>query len=154
MHIYTQHRGVHPCRSMEGHCVAHRDDLGIDDAWKVVSLMNKVEILLMTLYSLFSRSSVKKSKFDELANVLEVDSLFQTFEWGLLFVTLPSCKCMFLELVSIKRVLHKRNSNDPIKKYLSQKLTNLMCRVVLNDFAWRYVGRTNSALCLLSAKQS
>ncbi len=46
---------------IEQHCVAHREDLGIDDAWKGVWLMKEVETLLRTVYSLFSRSSVKKS---------------------------------------------------------------------------------------------
>src|SRR6218665_4139820 len=45
---------------LEQHCVAHREDLGIDDAWKHVSLMKDVETLLRTVYTVFSRSSVKK----------------------------------------------------------------------------------------------
>lgn len=60
----------------EQHCVAHREeDLGIDDAWKDVPIMKEVETLLRTVYSMFCRSSVKKAKFTEMAEVLEVDSL-------------------------------------------------------------------------------
>lgn len=86
----------------EQHCVAQREDLGIEDAWKGVLLMKEVETLLRTVYSLFSRSSVKKSKFDELANVLEVDSLpFRPLNEVSLAVTLPSCKFVFAELQSV-----------------------------------------------------
>ena len=53
----------------EQHCVAHREDLGIDDAWKNVTLMKDIEVLLRTVYANFSRSSVKKSEFEELAKV-------------------------------------------------------------------------------------
>ena len=59
----------------EQHCVAHREDLGIDDAWKDVPIMKEVETLLRTVYSMFCRSSVKKAKFTEMVEVLEVDSL-------------------------------------------------------------------------------
>ena len=44
----------------EQHCVAHREDLGIDDAWKKVSLMKDIKLLLRTVYTIFGRSSVKK----------------------------------------------------------------------------------------------
>jgi len=53
----------------EQHCVAHREDLGIDDAWKNVMLMKDIEVLLRTVDANFSRSSVKKSEFEELAKV-------------------------------------------------------------------------------------
>ena len=43
----------------EQHCVAHREDLGINDAWGKVSLMKNIETLLRTVYTAFSRSSVK-----------------------------------------------------------------------------------------------
>ena len=59
----------------EQHCVAHREDLGIDDAWKRVSLMKDIETLLRTVYTMFSRSSVKQNKFEELAKVAECDSV-------------------------------------------------------------------------------
>lgn len=55
----------------EQHCVSHREDLGIDDAWGKVSLMKQIETLIRTVYTVFSRSSVKKSAFEELANVAD-----------------------------------------------------------------------------------
>ena len=36
---------------MEQHCVAHREDLGIDDAWSKVSLMQDIETLVRTVYT-------------------------------------------------------------------------------------------------------
>ena len=57
----------------EKHCVALREDLGIDDAWKKVSLMKNVETLLRTVCTVFSRSSVKKAEFEEMANVVDAD---------------------------------------------------------------------------------
>ena len=57
----------------EQHCMAHRGELGIDDAWKDVPIIKKGETLLGTVYSMFCRSSVKKAKFTEMAEVLEVD---------------------------------------------------------------------------------
>ncbi len=131
----------------EQHCVAQREDLGIEDAWKGVSLMTEVETLLRTVYSLFSRSSVKKSKFDELANVLEVDSLsFRPLNEVSLAVTLPSCKLVFAELQSVNWILHKRSwQRWPNCEILSQK-TDWSEVQSCNYCAWRCVERTRSAL--------
>ena len=49
----------------EQHCVAHRENLGIDDAWKQVSLMKDIETLLRTVYTIFSRSSLKIGHFED-----------------------------------------------------------------------------------------
>jgi len=59
----------------EQHCVAHREDLGTDDARKHVSLMKDIETLLRMVYTMFRRSSVKETKFEELAKVAECDSV-------------------------------------------------------------------------------
>lgn len=59
----------------EQHCVAHREDLGIDDAWKNVPLMRDVETLLITVYSIFSQSTVKRGKMEVLAKILDEDTL-------------------------------------------------------------------------------
>ena len=52
---------------IEQHCVAHRKDLGIDDAWSKVSLMQDIETLVRTVYTMFSRSSVKKQGLQAIA---------------------------------------------------------------------------------------
>ena len=40
------------------HCVAHREDQALTASWKDNSLLKNIEILLCTVYTLFSRSSV------------------------------------------------------------------------------------------------
>ena len=57
----------------EQHCVAHRDDLAVEDAWKKLSFKQDIETLLRAVYTMFSRSSVKNEKFRKLANVSESD---------------------------------------------------------------------------------
>ncbi|XP_049575131.1 zinc finger protein 862-like [Syngnathus scovelli] len=59
----------------EQHCVAHREDLGIDDAWKNLPIMRDVETFLRTVYSTFSRSTVKRGKMEDLAKILDEDTL-------------------------------------------------------------------------------
>lgn len=55
--------------------MAHREDLGIDDAWKDVPFMRDVETLLRTVYSTFSLSTVKRGKMEDLAKILDEDTL-------------------------------------------------------------------------------
>ena len=57
----------------EQHCVTHREDLALSASWKDNSLMKNIEVLLRTVYTLFSRSSVKTAALAELASVNEVD---------------------------------------------------------------------------------
>ena len=52
---------------IEQHCVAHREDLEIDDAWSKVSLMQDIETLVRTVYTMFGRSSVKKQGLQAIA---------------------------------------------------------------------------------------
>ena len=48
---------------VQQHCVAHREDLGISDAWKEVKLIRDVETLLRTVYTMFSISCNQKKNF-------------------------------------------------------------------------------------------
>jgi hypothetical protein len=57
----------------EQHFIADRQDHGIHGASKQVSVMHDIEFLLRTVYTLFSRSSVKKGQFKKLAKVTECD---------------------------------------------------------------------------------
>ena len=59
----------------EQHCVAHRKELALSASWKDNSLSKKLDVLLRTVYTLFSRSSVKTAALAELASVNEVDVL-------------------------------------------------------------------------------
>ena len=59
----------------EQHCVAHKEDFAIDDAWKQVSIMHDIETLLRTVYTMFHRSSVRKEQFQEIADITDCDAL-------------------------------------------------------------------------------
>ena len=52
---------------IEQHCVAHREDLEIDDTWSKVSLMQDIETLVRTVYTMLRRSSVKKQGLQTIA---------------------------------------------------------------------------------------
>ena len=52
---------------IEQHCAAHREDLGIDDAWSKVFLIQDIETLVRTVYTMFRRSSVKKQGLQAIA---------------------------------------------------------------------------------------
>ena len=45
---------------IEQHCLAHRKDLEIVDAWSKVSLMQDIKTLVTKVCTMFSRSSVTK----------------------------------------------------------------------------------------------
>ena len=60
----------------EQHCVAHREDLALTASWKDNSLLKNIEVLLRTVYTLFSQSSVKTAALAELISVNKVDALF------------------------------------------------------------------------------
>lgn len=55
--------------------MAHQGDLALDDEWKNVSLMKNIETLIRTICSLFSWSSIKKLKFEELCQAADHDSV-------------------------------------------------------------------------------
>nr|XP_055048997.1 protein FAM200C-like [Misgurnus anguillicaudatus] len=144
----------------EQHCVAHREDLGIDDAWKGMQLMKEVETLLRTVYSLFSRSSVKKSKFDELAKVLEVDSLsfrpLNEVRWLSRYQAVNA----FLRNYSLltEYCLKEADNDDPIAKYCLKKLSDPKYRVaitvlgdVLEELAQLSVSLQRSNLNIIDA---
>ena len=59
----------------EQHCVAHREDLALTASWKDNNLLKNIEVLLRTVYTLFSRPSVKTAALAELASVNEIDVL-------------------------------------------------------------------------------
>lgn len=121
------------------HCVAHREDLGIDDAWRGIPLMKTLETLLRTVYTMFSRSSVKKGKFQDLAAVMECDVLsfrpLNEVRWlSRHFAVIPFIRNYDVLIEYCKGELE--NSNDPISKYCVKALTNSLNRLaltVLND---------------------
>ena len=60
---------------VQQHCVAHREDLGIADTWKEVNLLQDIETLMRTIYSMFSRSTTNRFKFQEIAAACENEAI-------------------------------------------------------------------------------
>ncbi|KII69128.1 hypothetical protein RF11_09016 [Thelohanellus kitauei] len=57
----------------ELHCVAHREDVAVEEAWKQIPSMIEIETFLRTVNMMFSRSSVNNEKFQELGEAAESD---------------------------------------------------------------------------------
>ena len=57
------------------HCVAHREDLGIADTRKEVKLLQDIETLMRTIYSMFSRSTTNRCKFQDIAAACENEAI-------------------------------------------------------------------------------
>ena len=51
---------------VQQHWVAHRENLCISDLWKKVKATREIETVVRTVYTLFSRSATKTSKFKEI----------------------------------------------------------------------------------------
>ncbi|CAM2113912.1 unnamed protein product [Caretta caretta] len=60
---------------VQHHCIAHREDLGISDAWKEVKLIRDIETLMRTVYTVFCQSSRRKCKFQEIVDASECESV-------------------------------------------------------------------------------
>lgn len=111
----------------EQHCVAHREDLGIDDAWKDVPLMRDVETFLRTVYSTFSRSTVKRGKLEELAKILDEDSLSFRPLNEVRWLSRDQAVNAVLRNYTVLEEYCKRESSDnrdPVANYCYKKLTN------------------------------
>uniref|UniRef100_A0A8C1MMI3 HAT C-terminal dimerisation domain-containing protein n=1 Tax=Cyprinus carpio TaxID=7962 RepID=A0A8C1MMI3_CYPCA len=120
----------------EQHCVAHREDLGIDDAWKDVPIMKEVETLLRTVYSMFCRSSVKKAKFTEMAEVLEVDSLsFRPLNEVRWLSRYQAVHAFLRNFSALTEYCAKDADSDPIAKYCHRKLTDTKYKFAITVLA-------------------
>ena len=114
--------------------MAHREDLGIDDAWKDVPLMKEVETLLRSVYSMFSLSAVKKGKFDELAEVLDQDTLsfrpLNEVRWLSRNQAVNAVLRNYTVLEEYCRTTYSDNG-DPVAKYCYKKLSDPRYKVTL-----------------------
>lgn len=124
---------------LEQHCVAHREDLGIDDAWKNESLMKDIETLLRTVYTLFSKSTVKRHELAELAKVTESDVIafrpLNEVRWLSRYFAVNAIMRNYNVLEEYCQQQVSEN-NDPINKYCLKRLRNPQYHValtVLND---------------------
>ena len=60
---------------VQQHCVAHREDLGISDTWKEIKLMRDIDTFMRTVYTIFSRSSVKRHEFKEIVEASKNEAI-------------------------------------------------------------------------------
>ncbi|KAL1270815.1 hypothetical protein QQF64_029831 [Cirrhinus molitorella] len=118
----------------EQHCVAHREGLGIDDAWKDVTLMRDVETLLRMVYSTFFRSTVKRGKLEDLAKIVDEDTLsfrpLNEVRWLLRDQAVNAV----LRNYTVLEEYCKRESSDnrgPVANYCYKKLTDSKFKVTL-----------------------
>ena len=118
----------------EQHCVAHREDLGLDDAWKEIAIMNDIEILLRTIYTTFSRSSIKRKKLQP----------YDIIEYNVIaFKPLNEVRWLsrhFAVSALIRNydilIEYYKEQNDPISKYCLDMMTDTKYRItlfILND---------------------
>ena len=118
----------------EQHCVAHREDLGIDDAWKDVPLMREVETLLRSVYNMFSRSAVKKGKFEALAEVLDQDTLsfrpLNEVRWLSRNQAVNAVLRNYTVLEEYCKTAYS-DDGDPVAKYCYKKLSDPKYKVTL-----------------------
>ena len=115
----------------EQHCVAHREDLGIDDAWKDVPLMRDVETLLRTVYSTFSRSTVKRGKVEDLAKILDEDTLSFRPLSEVRWLSQHQAVNGVLRNYTVLEEYCKRESRDPVANYCYKKLSDSKFKVTL-----------------------
>lgn len=102
------------------------DPLGIDDTYKDVPLMQDVETLLRTVYSTFSCSTVKRHKMDDLARILDEDTLSFSL-LSAMAATAPSCECCSEGLLCLKN----NAVENPVANYCYQKFRKLKFKVTL-----------------------
>ena len=118
----------------EQHCVAHREDLGIDDAWKNVPLMRDVETLLRTVYSTFSRSTVKRGKMEDLAEILDEDKLSFRPLNEVRWLSRHQAVNAVLRNYTVLKEFCKReftDNRDPVAEYCYKKLSDSKFKVTV-----------------------
>lgn len=118
----------------EQHCVAHREDIGIDDAWKNVPLMQDVETLLRTVYSTFPRSTVKKGKMEDLAKILNEDTLSFRPLNEVRWLSRHQAVNAVLRNYTVLQEFCKReftDNRDPVAKHCYKKLSDSMFKVTV-----------------------
>ncbi|XP_070582700.1 zinc finger protein 862-like [Erythrolamprus reginae] len=119
---------------LEQHCVAHREDLGIDDACKDIPLMKVIETLLRSVYSIFARSTLKKQAFIDLAAIMECDSVafraLNEVRWLSRHFALQA----LMRNIPVLVEYCKEEYSDPTCKYCYKKLTNTQVHAALIVF--------------------
>ncbi|CAM2101000.1 unnamed protein product [Caretta caretta] len=122
---------------VQQHCIAHREDLGISDAWKEVKLIRDIKTLMRTVYTVFCWSSRRKCKFQEIVDASEWESVA--------FKALNEV-CWLTRHFSLQAIIHNYNplleyfeqdkDTDPVSKYCHKKLNTMEYQItldILND---------------------
>lgn len=119
---------------LEQHCVAHREDLAIDDAWKEIPLIKDIETLICTVYTLFSRSSIRKVKLEEITNAADSDIVsFKTLNevrWLSRHFAVSALVKNYGILIEYCK-LQVEKDNDPIHKYCIERLSKPEYKVAI-----------------------
>ncbi|XP_069794897.1 uncharacterized protein [Narcine bancroftii] len=117
---------------VQQHCVAHLEDLGIGDAWKEFKLIRDVETLMRIIYTVFSRSTVKKCKFKEIAEASENEAIafrpLNEVRWLSRHFALQAIIKNYEALVTY---FEEDQLNDPVAAYCHKKLINITYKVAL-----------------------
>ena len=117
---------------VEQHYVAYREELGTDNAWLKVSLMQDIEILVRTARTMFSRSSVKKQGLVAIAqasgqNIISFKVIYEV-RW-------LSCHFAIEALVSNYDVLlefcKEQGIRDPVAVLCVTKLESLQISLIV-----------------------
>lgn len=119
---------------LEQHCVVHREDLGIDEAWKNVSLMKDIETLLRTVCTLFSKSTVNRQDLAELAKVTKSDVIaFRPLNEVRWLSRYFAVNAMMRNYTALEEYCQQQviENNDPINKYCLKRLRNPQYHVAL-----------------------
>ena len=116
------------------HCVAHREDLGITNAWEKIKLMSDIETLMRTVYTIFSRSPNKKHSFEEIAAASDNDAItfrpLNEVRWLSRHFALNAIIRNYESLTEYFKV-ELETSNDPIAKYCLKKLQDPQIHIAL-----------------------
>ena len=116
---------------VQQHCVAHRENLCISDAWKEVKATREIETVVRTVYTLFSRSATKKSKFKEIIEASQNKSIafkaINEVRWLSRHFAIKAIITNYEPLIEC----FNQDEDDPISKFCLKKLTNIEFQINL-----------------------
>ncbi|CAM2105716.1 unnamed protein product [Caretta caretta] len=122
---------------VQQHSVAHREDLGISDAWKEIKLIRDIKTLMRTVYTVFCLSSRRKCKFQEIVDAYECQSVafrpLNEVRWLSRLFALRTIICNYNPLLEY---FEQDKDTDPVSKYCHKKLNTMEYRItleILND---------------------
>lgn len=110
---------------VQQHCVAHRENLCISDAWKEVKATKEIETVVRTIYTLFSRSATKTSKFKEIIEASQNKAIafkaINEVRWLSRHFAIKAIITNYESLIEY----FNQDKDDPISKFCLKKLNNI-----------------------------